>query len=351
MKKILAGILCVTASLYAAKQPAPAPQKVSYDSDLFRKDKKVEFINLEFLYWTVNESATDYALKMKKPAWGPLTEGVGHYKTADFGWNPGCRVSVGYFNAPHYWDVFLQYTYFKGTGRDEANAPSQADLFLNGTWPQPAFNSLNPVPLAEAHSSVDLRLNLVELFATRRFHPNPHMRMRLYGGPTVAWIRQNWKVNYRDTADQTSHLHNHWRFTGAGVKAGYVLDWFLGKGGIYFTGAVSAAIYAGGYHNVSKQKSSDSDGGIYDTSRPLRNAHYHDTRIIPYFQVLAGPSWQMAFCKFRTELFAGYEISLWTNLHEVYRTTTNIPTQSKQTIMSSSLVGLQGLTVRWNLDF
>ncbi|MBP7074354.1 MAG: hypothetical protein KBA81_03100 [Rhabdochlamydiaceae bacterium] len=351
MKKIVLGLICLSASLHGAGKGATQPPKESYDTDLFRKDKKVEFINLEFLYWTVSESSMDYALRMKSPAWGPSTEGVGKYKVIDFDWSPGFRMNVGYFNAPHYWDAYLQYTYFKAEGSDHTHAPDSANRFLNGTWPQPGFGANELSPLAKASSSVELNLNILELLASRRFHPNPHLRMRVYGGPTVVWSRQNWEIDYRDTANQKSHLHNHWRFTGAGIKAGYILDWFLGKGGIFFTGAISAAIYAGNYHNVSKQRSTDSNGGQFNTALPLRNVHYHDTRLVPYFQGLAGPSWQMAFNNYRTELFIGYELSFWTNLHEVYRTTTGAPTQAKQTIMSNSVIGIQGLTVRWNLDF
>jgi hypothetical protein len=358
MKKTILGLLCLTASLQAndvlvAAQSASKPakknknKKISYDTDLFRKNKKVLFVNAEFLYWTINESALDYALQMKKPAWGNPTEGVGHYKIIDFGWNPGFRVNVGYFNAPHYWDAFLQYTYFKGKGHDDAHAPSESNLFLNGTWPQP---SSGEVPLRKADSSIEMKLDLLEFLCTRRFHPNPHLRMRLYGGPSVAWVRQNWEIDYRDTANQTSHLHSHWRFTGAGIRAGYMVDWFLGKGGFFFTGLVSAAVYAGQYHNVSKQKSSDSSGG-HNPNLPLRNVHYHDTRLIPHFQVLGGPSWQMAFTNYRTELFIGYELNFWTNLHEVYRTSSSAPTQAKQTFINNSVMGTQGLTVRWNLDF
>lgn len=348
--KVVLGLICMTAGVYGAKAQTP-PEKVSYDTDLYRENKKVEFINVEFLYWTVNESAMDYALRMENPAWGSPTDGTGKYKIIDFGWNPGVRMNVGYFNAPHYWDAYLQYTYFKCTGDDETHAPDAPNRFLNGTWPQPAYGTNEVIPLAKARSSVEFNLNVLEFFATRRFFPNPHLRMRLFGGPSVAWLRQNWEIDYKDTAAHTSHLHSHWRFTGAGVKVGYMVDWFLGKGGIFFTGVFSAGVYAGHYHNVNKQNSSDSNGGQFNTSLPLRNVHYHDTRLVPYIQLLAGPSWQMAFDSVRTEIFAGYELNFWTNLHEVYRTTSAAPTQAKQTIMSNSVIGIQGLTVRWNLDF
>lgn len=352
MTKWIMGLSCLTICLQAHKADEKVSQpKVSYDTDLFRENKKVLFVNAEFLYWTVNESALDYALVMKSPAWGSPTQGVGHYKVIDFGWNPGFRLNFGYFNAPHYWDTFVQYTYFRCKGQEETHAPNAPNRYLNGTWPQPAFDPLEEIPLEKARSAVDFSLDLVEGLFTRRFHPNPHLRMRLYGGVSVSWLRQNWNIHYRDTEQNTSHLHNQWRFTGAGIRAGYMVDWFLGKGGFYFTGLVSAAMYAGHYHNVSKQHSSDSNGGQFNTELPFRNVHYKDTRLVPHFQLLAGPSWQMAFTKYRTELFIGYELNFWTNVHEVYRTTISAPTQAKATNMSNSVVGIQGLTVRWNLDF
>lgn len=355
---------CLTLSLSArssvgAKQPErlpkntpehPVEEKVvtcSYDCDLFSKDTKVLFFNLEFLYWTVNEGALDYAIKMKKPAWGTPTDAVGHYKRAEFGWDPGVRFNFGYFNAPHYWDAYLQYTYFFSDGHEKAKAPHESTLFLNGTWPQP--NPSGRVPLAHAHSSINLTMHLADLLVTRRFHPNPHLRLRVNGGATVSWIRQNWEINYRDVDGNKSHLHNQWHFMGAGLQFGGIVDWFLGKGGSYLTAGASLAVLGGDYHNVSKQRSNFSDG--FDTTLPLRNAHYQDTRLVPHFQVFAGPSWQQSFKKIRTEVFLGYELNIWANLHEVIRTSQNAPTAAKLTTLDTGWIGIQGVTLRWNLDF
>ena len=359
MGKIILGLLCLTASAYAndvltaaasTSKQTSNQRKTSYDTDLFHKDQKVYFVNAEFLYWIVNEGALDYALQMKNPAWGNPTQGVGHYKIIDFDWSPGFRLNIGYFNAPHYWDTYLQFTHFKGRGDSDAKTRNVPNEFLNGTWPQPSFD-LNGAPLAKARAKIELRFNLLEGLFSRRFHPNPHLRMRLLGGGAVLWLRQNWEVDYRDTAGQKSHIRNHWRFTGAGIRVGYMVDWFLGRGGFFFTGLVSGTIYAGSYHNVSRQTSTATGNGQFNPALPLRNVHYHDTRLVPQLQALAGPSWQMGFGKYRTELFIGYELNLLANLHEVYRTTTAGPTGAKETRINSSLVCMQGGTLRWNFDF
>jgi hypothetical protein len=363
--KVALVLSCLTMSLCAneqvgAKGPAcppysttkkPVKKKVvpcSYDCDLFSKDRKVYFTNLEFLYWTVNESALDYAIKMKNPAWGNPTDAVGHYKRAEFDWGPGFRGNIGFFNAPHYWDAQVQYTYFFTSGHENAKAPKADNLFLNGTWPQP--DPSGTVPLAHADSSIKLMMNLIDLIMTRRFHPNPHLRIRVNAGPTIAWIRQNWEVNYRDTNGNKSHLHNHWNFMGAGLQLGSIIDWFMGKGGYYITAGGSLAFLGGDYHNVTKQKSNFAGAG-FNPSLPLRNAHYQDIRLIPHFQIYAGPSWQQSYDKIRTEVFIGYEFNLWANLHEVIRTSSDNPRGPKLTSLDSGWLGLQGITLRWNLDF
>lgn len=344
----------------AAKQPEKPPKNTpehpikekvvtcSYDCDLFSKDVKVLFTNIEVLYWTVNEGALDYAIKMKKSAWGDPTDAVGHYKRAEFGWDPGVRVNFGYFNAPHYWDAYLQYTYFMSSGHESVHRPHGDHLFLNGTWPQP--DPSGDVPLAHANSEINLRMHLVDFLATRRFHPNPHLRIRVNAGIKLGWLRQNWEVNYRDTDQNKSHLHNQWHFTGAGLQMGATVDWFLGKGGYYLTMGASGSCMAGGFHNVSKQKSNFAGPG-FNPGLPLRNAHYQDTRLVPHFQALAGPSWQQSYKKIRTEVFIGYELNLWANLHEVIRTSSDAPTAPKLTTLDSGWIGIQGVTFRWNLDF
>ncbi len=373
--KFAFALSCLTLSLFAeeianetpseivwGKAPAaktkpperPVQEKVvtcSYDCDLFSKERKVLFLNAEFLWWTVNEGALDYAIKMKKPAWGTPTDAVGHYKRAEFDWDPGVRFSFGYFNAPHFWDAQIQYTYFYSAGKETAKAPHESTLFLNGTWPQPNPSGL--VPLAEADSSIGIMLNLIDMIMTRRFHPNPHLRIRVQGGPTIAFINQKWEIHYRDTAGNKSRLNNKWHFVGAGLRLGSIFDWFMGKGGYYLTAGGSIAFLGGDYHNTSKQTSNFAGAG-FDPSLKLRNAHYQDTRLIPHFAIYGGPSWQQSFKKIRTEIFIGYEFNLWANLHEVLRTsfdTSASPTAPKLTSLDSAWLGLQGITFRWNLDF
>lgn len=353
MNKTLWIFTALTTTALAAASKVDTTQSINpkpgdYDYDLFSEHKRVVFVNAEFLYWTVNESAADYAIKMKNPAWGPQTDAVGKFKLANFGWNGGFRGNIGYFNAPNYWDVYVQYTYFKGTGTDRTHAPDETGLLLNGTWPQP--DPAGGTSLLSAHSNINFRVDLLEWLVTRRFFPNPHLRMRLYGGLDVLWLRQNWEINYTDTAYETSHLRNQWRFNGAGIRLGYIIDWYMHIKGLYLTGALSAAGFAGSYRNISRETSSYSQKG-YNPQLPLRNAHYNDTRLVPHLQVMAGPSWQQSYDHWRMEVCLSYEFNIWGNVHEVYRSLVDGQTAPKQTFMNNSIVGLQGASLRVNVDF
>jgi hypothetical protein len=344
MRKYFLPLVCV-AGLYGTEPPAA--NHISYDTDLFKKDTKAIFFNAEALCWTVDEGALDYAIKMDGPGWAS-TEAYssGSIENATFNWEPGFRLNVGYFNAPHYWDAYLEYTYFVDHGSNSATRPTGAGEFLNGTWAQPDPNVTSFIGLAEAHSQIHFHYNMLDLIATRRFHPNEHFRIRLAGGATVAWLRQDWKVHYRDQENEKSRIRNHWRFTGAGLRLALMLDWFLGKWNVYFTGKTSVALLGGQYHNVAKQTTT-----LSPTNIPMRNAHLHDTRLALHWQFLAGPSWQKAFGSVRTELFLGYEFNAWSNLHEIIRSTQASPAAAKELWYNMSLIGIQGVTFRWNLDF
>lgn len=321
------------------------------DPDLFRKDKWVIFTNVEFLLWTVNESALDYAIKMKEPSWSPVdTFAVGKYKNATFDWDPGLRLSIGYFNAPHYWDVSAQYTFLHADGENTVHAPDAPDRFLNGTWIGPDFNTTDTAsPLRKAHSKIDLYYNVADGLFSRRFHPNPHFRLSLFGGATAAFIHQIWHVRYTDIENAHSKIKNKWSFAGAGPRLGIALDWFI-RQNFYFSGVISNAILSGSYKNRSFQNT-DASVPNANNALPFRDTHFKDIRLVYTAQFFAGPSWQKAFKKLRTDLFVGYEFTLWNNLHEIYRSSLAGPTAGKDTFINSSVMSLQGLTVRWNLDF
>ena len=352
MKKILLSLFILsTAFIYADDN---VQQKKVYnssidDSDLYKKDACAFILDAEFLYWTAEEGSLDYALAMKTPAWSTnnTSYAQGEFQIAKYNWDPGFRINIGYFNAPKYWELRGQYTWQRITGSDSCNKPTQANLYLTGTWPH-GFTT--GTELSSASSKIKLGYQLADLLATRVFIPNPHLRLRLVGGITGTLTKQNWKVKYNSATYQCD-LKNKWRYLGIGLRLGLTLDWFMGAD-FYLTGQVTAATLMGRYKNTAYQKTNEVITAGDNTSIPIRNAQYKDYRPAYETQFLVGPSYQRSFSSCRFELFAGYELTNWFNLHELNHSTgsTN-PANAKETWTNRSLLALHGLTVRLTLDF
>lgn len=323
---------------------APPPGS-RYDYDLYHKNLEICFVSAEFLYWTVNEGALDYAQRMKQPGWSPTASyASGTVQNASFHIDPGVRVSAGYFNAPKYWIVHAEYTHLITRGNDRAGKPLASDEFLTGTWPQITTN-----PLTHAHSRIFFDYNLFELLIDRAFFPNPHLRIKLLGGLSLAWMQQDWKVQYFDGVGGDTTIRNRWLFTGGGLRGGLSGDWYWGNH-VYISCGTTAALYMGSYRNLAKQTTTVQPPGA-NASLPVRNSYLSEARPACTLQFYIGPSFQKNFGCNRIELFAGYEINGWLNLQEIHRSTFGAPSDAKETWMSSSMLALQGLTTRFSVDF
>ena len=356
MRRTLTHLLyaLATQQLIAATPNYPYPSRCNncapppcsaYDFDLYHKDLEVWFASGEFLYWTVDEGALDYAQRMKQPAWSPTASyASGTVESASFDISPGFRVSAGYFNAPKYWLVEAEYTHLISTGKNRAEKPTAAAEFLTGTWPQITTN-----PLQHAHSKIFFDFNLFEVFIHRIFIPNPHLRLTAMGGFSAVWMHQDWKVQYFDGGGGDTTIRNQWRYIAGGLRTATFIDWYWGNH-VYLTAGSSIALYMGSYKNQAKQTTTVQPVGS-DASLPVRDSVFNDTRPSCALQFTLGPSFQKNFGCNRVELFVGYEINGWFNLQEIRRSTSGSPSEAKETWMSTSMLALQGLTTRFTVDF
>lgn len=321
------------------------------DERLFPRCKEI-FGNLEFLYWTVEEGALDYAIKRKEQGWAPNTESFhfanGKVKKTTFDFHPGVRALIGFYNAPKFWEIFAQYTYFQDSGRDKARKPQENDLFLVGTFPQASdfFGNF----LSMAKSKVDLHYQLVDVMFSRVFDPNPHLRMRMLAGISGAFLNQMHQIDYFDNECVNTHIRNSWNYNAGGLRVGLAADWWW-KWGLYFTGKASLAGFSGRYTNRARVDTDFQPSPAFDIEANVQDISYHDSRYAQHLQLLLGPAWHHIGCSYHFEIFIGYEMNGWLNLQEVYRSTSSFPSNSAQLMQTTSALMLQGLTIRATAGF
>ena len=316
------------------------------EPDLFKRCDQIYSAHAEFLYWAVGEGGLDYALKMRSSAWGPSPSyAQGRFENAQYGMAPGFRLGFLFFRAPHYWEIRWQYTRMTNRGKDHSSKPTPNDQFLTGTWPQ-----ISNQPLSGIQSHIHLNYNMFDWFVIRVFFPNPHLRLRILGGACAAWMDQDWKLRYYDSTPNTTTIRNKWHFVGAGLKSGSMVDWYW-TGDLYMTTAGYFGILLGSYSNHSRQTTTFQPTANDNTSVPIRNNGYLDTRPTVTMQMLLGPSYQKNFPCNRIEFFAGFEVTSWFNLQEIYRSTSGSPQNAKETWINSSMMALYGLSTRLTVDF
>jgi len=351
MKRFLLSAICIaafTAPLIGDEKLKPSrTSQAPFDEDLYRQNEQVFSLHGDFLFWRVQEGALDYALTMQESAWGPAEcFAQGKFENATFNGDPGFRVTGSFYRAPKYWEIWAQYTRLTARGENSSGKPTPGNEFVTGTWPQ-IFTS----PVAKAESHIHMNYNVADLWADRVFYPNPHLRLRLLGGGSVAWIDQFWKVEYSDSGGNETSIGNRWKFIGGGLRMGTLFDWYWFMS-VYMTGGVTFASLLGSYSNTSVQTTNFSPAaGAFNPSIPLRNAHFSDVRPAFNGQFFLGPSVQRSFLGSRMELFIGYELVAWLNLQETFHSTSGAPSDAKETWINTGMIALQGLTSRFTMDF
>ena len=331
------------------RQPMPAPMPKE-ESWVYKYRPAIEetafFARGEFLFWKTVENQNDYAIQ-GQPFNTATTGAIGKYEIADYGWDPGLRISAGYRFKPHFWQGEAQYTYFHNEGTNSASNPTSVATAPTGT---PlligSFQMFTDNSLSRATSSLDLTYHVLDFFLARRFLVADSLILKLFMGPTAAWIDEDWKIKYFST-ELNSTLKWKWDYSAGGLRAGFSGDWVIGWGfGIF--GKFSAAGYVGDYDNKQTQTTTATPVTINNTRR---NAKFDDTRFALNLQFQLGLNWGWAFTDWTMKLFAGYEINPWFNLRDVIDGDTNTGVSPRTTRFRRGILAPQGLTVNAQVDY
>ena len=164
---------------------------------------------------------------------------TGYYKNSTFNSEPGFRLGASFFRAPHFWEIWGQYTRLTSRGSDQVSAPSNSGQYLNGVWPTYGDNQL-----IKASTTVHFNYNVADISFDRVFQPNPHLRLRLTGGITGAWMNQDQTIKYLDTSNLTTFVRNEWKYGGCGLRCGLDGDWYWFED-LYMTSLFTVAALVG----------------------------------------------------------------------------------------------------------
>lgn len=341
-----------------------------------KSGEQAGYAGIEFLWWKAYEGALDYAVKGQKganPGNDQSIGATGSLKSATFAWAPGYRLYLGYRFPPDFWELEACYTYYHSSHDNKTSFPSGYPPNTVGpptTQPEKAtvgtFLQNTAAPVRSAKSSLSLNYNLGDLLLGRRFLATDALLLRLLVGATGAWIDQHFHYKYLPGSFIDSEVNlgqgstvkgkEDWNFSGGGMRIGLDTDWFIGKG-FSLLAEGSLALIFGSYSKISYNKTNNHVPTDIPTNNPFpqvtTDLKMHDYRFVPHIQLKFMPAWGKQFGKFGLLVYAGYELNLFANLQEVYRSLLYSPQSinSRPSTFTYGMLGIQGLTAGLKFDF
>lgn len=319
-------------------------------------------LSVEWLFWTVQQKSSTFAITPHHisqpfpPASTVLSDTIGKYRSADFGWNSGVRAAVSHTFERDAWGLMGQYTFYKASNSNSVHRSQNIFLYLESPNREIIQSNMGP---NEIKSDIYLHYQVGDFLLSRRFLPGCQILFNFFAGPTGAWIQEEWSIKSIDTGaipQVTTQIRNHWSFGGGGMRLGCDANWHMGSGFGLFN-KVSFATLVGAYSNHKRTDVVATGGSSSTVSNLLTpnicNVKEEEVWVVPETQLAFGMNWNHRFCTWSMSLQGAFEIQTWYDLHQYHQDapTTSATNVNKIDYRNASPMSLWGMSWRINFSF
>jgi len=340
-------------------------------------------IDIAGFYWNAHMDGMEYAVEnhVANPTLNgpePRVESVqalnnlvnADYKTPDFDWDFGFKAGIGYNSACDGWDLGIVWTWYQGKANDGVEAEIDDNRVLLPLWSAftPAQGSV--VYATDIESHWKLKLNLIDLDLGREFWSSKYVALRPHLGLRIAYIKQNFNLEYKggSWSDNTLPGQENFNgftdmdndFKGVGIRAGLDSTWNLGCGwGIY--GNFAASIVYGRFSVDANEYVRQA--GADHAKIKVMETDYSFRASRGMLDLGLGLQWSTLFCGCQYGLTAqlGWENHLFFNQNQLWRVnrigapfdSENFPNNTGENVLSQRRGDLdtQGWTLRLTFEF
>ncbi|MCX6990655.1 MAG: Lpg1974 family pore-forming outer membrane protein [Chlamydiae bacterium] len=343
--------LCLLADSKSQATDKTAPMPAGYNSP-DRLDLQITraqtYFTGNFTYWQASQDNME--LGVVSDATDPAYLVNGKFINMDFDYQPGFQVGLGVNFLPDNWDVFLEYTWFRGTSHKGTSIPvSDVRETLFPTWQAASFTNTEYLGASE---SWELHMDFIDAELGRSYFVGKCLTYRPFIGLRAPFIRQEASVDYlRNTGSPTlnTYVNQSAHSWGIGPRLGIALDWLLGKG-FNLTGNGAADITYTQYSKLSfKQESRDS--GVIVNGFGLLFDQKNVNVVRTHLDLALGLNWGTYFAskKAHMTLSADYGFQVFFD-QNMFRTFIDSGSYAKSISPNGNLY-VQGLTAALRFDF
>lgn len=300
------------------------------------------YVSADFLYWRAENHGFSYAYELETT--DPIGLNVGDIIRIHPDWDPAFRVGAGWNTTYDFWDLFLNYTWYR-------NKVSETRTSTNGfipLWPVSA-NATGQFGAVSANSR--FMLNIGDLELGRSLYLTKSIAIRPYWGARGGAIHQKFNASFSSAiaggsiSEQTFTGKNN--FWGVGPRTGVSGEWHLNQG-FSILGRVAGALLYGKTDVRTTTEDLDTDATVFAIERQYKDDFY---QLSPNMQLSLGFQWQTCFwCeKMFFKMSASWETNYWWNQFNLPIALSShsapLPTVGNQPLT------MEGLTVNFEWNF
>jgi hypothetical protein len=301
------------------------------------------FISADFLYWRSENHGFSYAYELNETT--PAGLNIGKINRIHPNWDPAFRVGLGWNTSYDFWDVFLNYTWYKNhSSQSRSSTPGFIPL-----WPVFAEDTVT-AQFGSVSASSRLMLNMGDLEIGRMVYLTKSIAIRPHWGVRGGTLHQKFNDHFTDvleginSEEKFNARDNYW---GVGPRTGVNGEWHVTRGFSVLGKAAGALLYgetkARGTHNVLAIGET-----AFTTERQYTDNFY---QLVPNLQLSLGLQWQTCFwCeKMFFKMSASWETNIWWDRFNIPSSMSNI--SAPFPTVGSQPLTMEGLTINTEWDF
>jgi hypothetical protein len=299
------------------------------------------YVSADFLYWRAENHGFSYGYELEATVPAGLNEGT--VVRINPQWDPAFRVGLGWNTRSDFWDVFLNYTWYRNTASESrSNALGFIPLWPVATAASGQFTDVS--------AKSRFMMNMGDLEIGRMVYLTKSVSFRPYLGARGGTLHQKFSSDFTNNligTDTEFTFNGHNNYWGVGPRTGMNGEWHF-CGGFSFLGKVSGALLYGQTKASSLAQNLAVGSTAFTVERQYTDNFY---QLVPNMQMAVGLQWQTCFwCeKMFFKMSASWEANYWWNQFNlpvgIVGFAAPFPTVGNQPLT------MEGLTVNFEWDF
>ncbi|MCI0381960.1 MAG: Lpg1974 family pore-forming outer membrane protein [Chlamydiae bacterium] len=270
------------------------------------------FFTAAFIYWHARQDNLEYAeTSSVRPLVNSVSVSKGERKDVNFRFEPGFKIGFGGIFQYDGWDLYGNYTWLNPGSHRSSTSNDQHTLRTRWVIPTVLDADAKELPLQRAKAKWRMRFNVLDLELGRNFFVGQKVTMRPYLGFKLAFIDQDYKLDYHLDTDILNfgnqiEIDMDQDYIGFGIRTGVNGCWMVSKYWSIF-GDIAVSILWSRFEDARK----DTTKGTLLGDLVTYNTEHEFNTLKPVLESTIGIRYTKEYDNWQFYVQAGWEEQVW----------------------------------------